>query len=135
MKKSILLSVMVLLMAAVFISCEKEEEIVEFKVVSIEPANKATGVSINASVVITFSKAIDTISYAFGQGGGGSLVKKLVSSDKKVVTLDPVGVMKRNTLYGLAIVDAISEDGDTLTLISKNGNVIPLMNTQFTTEN
>jgi hypothetical protein len=140
MKKSILLSLIVLLIATVFISCDKEDDPVptpsKFEIVSVFPENKATGVSAETNVVVTFSKPVSTIETQFGVNGGALLMtKKVFSEDNRVVTLDPELTMVKNTVYGFAIREAISEDGDTLVMFSKDGVLTPFALVTFTTEN
>jgi hypothetical protein len=135
MKNSILLSVIVLLIASVFISCEKEEEKVEFKVVSIVPVDNATGVSIDANVVITFSKPVLFAYVLLGPGATSITTKKTFSEDKRVLTIDPMDVLLKNTRYGTALMKVISEDGDTLKMIMGDVASMNLMQYDFTTEN
>lgn len=139
MKKNVILSVLFILVMIIFVSCDKDEDPVsavkKFEIVSVVPANNATNVSIEAAIVITFSKPVVSVDALVGAHNDASGTVDKFSSDKKVYTIDPIGVMEENTVYGLAVLEAISIDGDTLRLFSEGGEMTPLTQIEFTTGN
>jgi len=100
-------------------------EKVPFKILSIVPADKATGVSINAPIVITFTKRVKAPTCAFGTGGATISFTTTLSTDGRIVTFTPKDPMKKNSLYGGIFVGATANDGD----------ILPDYSFEFTTEN
>ncbi len=91
-------------------------EKIPFKIVSVVPANLATGVSVSAKVVITFSKKLNT---AVATGGEFALAgmnvptSSVVTYDGKyTITMTPTALMAKNTIYSGFVTNLFSEDGD-----------------------
>jgi hypothetical protein len=119
MKKSILLSVMVLLVATVFISCEKEDA--EFKVESIDPASGATNVKVDVKINLEFNKKPSAATIA---GTGISLIyaKTDISipasftydGDVTITIFPTIGYFAPEADLKIEIVNATAEDGSVL---------------------
>jgi methionine-rich copper-binding protein CopC len=86
-------------------------------VVSVSPANSATGVPVNSSVVLTFNKNIDpgtvnsgTVQVAVFSGSFSGLVAGSYSVNGAVVTLTPLAPMPSNTLITVAVYSGTVKD-------------------------
>jgi hypothetical protein len=123
MKKSILLSFIVLFMATVFISCEIEDA--EFKVVSVSPAGDATNVKIEEMIVVNFNKKPSAATIT-GDGinlisvGSGKVVPAIYNYDGDVtMTIFPsAGNFNFRMEFKLEIINATAEDGTVLAYYS-----------------
>jgi hypothetical protein len=89
-----------------------------FKVVSITPADNATGVSINTKVVILFNKR-PNIKVATGNefifaGMNTPTSSNITFDGDRTITITPTAVLRNDILYVTMIRDLFSTDGDKL---------------------
>lgn len=106
-------------------------EKIPFTIVSITPADKATGVGVNTKIVIVFSKKLNA---AVANGEEFAVAGMNVSTGfttaydgKTTITLTPTKPMEKNTLYVVFISDFHA-------LQSLDGDILAKVNTDFTTE-
>ncbi len=106
-------------------------EKIPFKIISITPADKATGVGVNTKIVIVFSKKLD-VAKANGSEFAVAGMKVTTGFDtawdgKMTITMTPRTPMAKNTLYSVFISDFNA-------LYSLDGDKLDKVNTVFTTE-
>lgn len=106
-------------------------EKIPFTIISISPADKATGVGVNTKIVIVFSKKLNK---AKAIGGEFAVAGMNVSTgfdtaydDKMTITITPRTPMVKNTLYSVFISDLNP-------LYSLDGDKLEKVNINFTTE-
>lgn len=106
-------------------------EKIPFTIISITPADKATGVGVNTKIVIVFSKKINS---AIANGSEFVVAGMNVSTGfdttwdgKMTVTMTPRTPMAKNTMYSVFISSLNA-------LYSLDGDKLEKVNTVFTTE-
>lgn len=106
-------------------------EKIPFTIISITPADKATGVGVNTKIVIVFSKKLNA---AIANGSEFAVAGMNVTTGfdttfdgKMTITMTPKTPMAKNTLYTVFISDLNA-------LYSLDGDKLEKVNINFTTE-
>ncbi len=83
------------------------------RIASTDPANLATGVSLNKSVSVTFTEAMDpksiTASSFYLRGPDGSNVPSAITCSGSIATLNPTGALTANTTYSCLITKTVKD--------------------------
>ena len=119
--KTIRIVFIVVIWASLVWSCQNEEQVLPLTVTSVTPANDATGIKVDAPIVITFSRPvtktpINLTGIVLTKSTGEVVTNsKTFNENGTVVTITPNGTLANNTVYKLAVKDVQADDGAIVT--------------------
>lgn len=115
--KSIRFVFIVVIWASLVWSCQNEEPLLPLSVTSVTPANDATGIKVDAPIVITFSRPvaktpINLTGIVLTKSTGEVVTNsKTFNENGTSITITPNGALANNVVYKLAVKDVQTDDG------------------------